>query len=232
MESDQPGHALQLTPSARSIAIGLRLEVIHVWAPRPAAEVAQLRIRSFTSGIRRAVADKNWYAALPLALALPDICAWIQWENGAGPNHARYSRWFEENLGHLYRRPMGKETMTFMSGIECFLLRSSFLHAGGEDIKAGKHVDASMRFVFLRPDDGWTQHHRIRTGDRLGLQVDLFCTEMCDAVDAWATPNLLQDAEVQQRALDLLAVRAMHEAFPSGAPMPPTEHAFHIVSTS
>ena len=72
-------------------------------------------------GIRDAVAKQSWYAALALALVVPDACAAIDDPN-ARPV-ARYMAWVDRYLAAHVTQP-------HFSAEELYRLRCAFLHEG------------------------------------------------------------------------------------------------------
>ena len=82
----------------------------------------------FTRGVENAVASANWYAALALALVLPDICGKL-----ASPTQAsstRYAGWFDRFVRPRYTRGIGpaRTPHVFLSGDDCYALRCAYLH--------------------------------------------------------------------------------------------------------
>lgn len=165
-------------------------------------------MKRFTDSIRSALRERNWYAALALALAMPDICGNIDQPNaGSG---ARYADWFDVWMGHHYRRrgpdnwPEHARNHTFMTGSDCYALRCSFLHAGEGDVagKAQLVRDALDKFRFIAPP---LQRHCNQSGRALELQVDIFCAQMADQVDAWESTKQ-GDAGYEAAKLNLLVI--------------------------
>lgn len=220
---------------------------LHERSRRPEIEIARTRLRAFTAAVRTDVAVANWYGALALALSLPDICGHVAWGSSLGNIEKRYVRWFDENLSELYgATPIPEHFKTMldpegytalvalhgpiMTGLECYALRNAFLHAGAEDAKAGKQVAADTKFLLVVPRP-FASFHRMRMRGAIGLQVDLFCTEICDAVDRWADVLLPNDADARARVLATLSIRAIGEAFSLAGAVLPLADEFHVVDT-
>jgi hypothetical protein len=53
-------------------------------------------MKHFVDAARKALHDRNWYAALAIALILPDICGRI--ENPNQKSMARFINWFKYTL--------------------------------------------------------------------------------------------------------------------------------------
>ncbi|MGY1707353.1 hypothetical protein ACI79C_22560 [Geodermatophilus sp. SYSU D00697] len=135
--------------------------------------------------VRAAVAQRNLYAALALALTLPDICGSI--EPGDDGSRRRYTGWWDKHVGALYRHPVGAEAQehVFMTGGDCYALRCALLHQGLDDVTAHRAREVVERFHFVQPTAGGWVVHRNQVDSVLMLQVDQFCEELCQAVERW-----------------------------------------------
>lgn len=172
--------------------------------------------------VRQAISEKNWYSALAGALALPDICGWLE-----NPNllvGERYRRWYESYIQENYtgtgeyfneaREYIPDETQkfVFLSGQDCYALRCAYLHNGLDEISHQKARDSLNQFRFVTPPgiDQKSQHLQ-RTinfnDDRqlLQLQVDIFCEDLCKGVDQWET-TVAKQKDIQERIGQLLII--------------------------
>ncbi len=73
-------------------------------------------INNLISDINKSLDNENYFAALSLALILPDICGKAKYPTeGVG---RRYIQWYNENIGQ-YEKPKSKygEDMPYLSGI-------------------------------------------------------------------------------------------------------------------
>ena len=152
-------------------------------------------MRHLTDAVRRAVADSNWYAALALSLALPDICGRL--ERPAEGSKARYVSWCNTYLTPKYTHMIGpsREEHVFLHGEDCYALRCAVLHEGVDDIinqLARKTLDS---FLFVAPPPGGGMIHCNQSNSKLQLQVDIFCEDICAGVDDWtqAVPPVNKD---------------------------------------
>ena len=153
--------------------------------------------------IRRAVSCEAWYAALALALVLPDICGFVDGAlQGSG---ARYADWFDRHVSGRYGGAGGQQ---FLSGDDCYALRCAYLHQGDFDITDQRAQRALSRFRFVVPPATWTVHNNL-IDDTLQLQVSNFCEDMCEAVDGWL-PSISADPSKATR-LAKLALIEIHE---------------------
>lgn len=141
-------------------------------------------MQHLVGSVRISIATQNWYSALALALALPDICARV--DNPLIPSSRRYLEWWEKFVQPRYVRPASRffpETV-FLSGADVYALRCAFLHEGREDISEQKAQKALSRFHFVTPSRGMVVHNN-RSNDVLQLQVDIFCEDVCEGVERW-----------------------------------------------
>lgn len=160
----------------------------------------------FTQAVRLAINCQNWYAALSIALTLPDICGGL--ENPSNKNRDRYVDWFENYLGDKY----SKQERVSLSGYDCYLLRCSYLHAGGEGINNAKIEEALERFHFVEPE-GRNSVHFNQIDNALVLHVDRFCEDMCLGVEKWMEEIAKSRPEVQERFNKLLTIYPMESFF-------------------
>ena len=146
-----------------------------------------------------AVAANNTYAALTLALSLPDICCYAKHGRTSGK---RYAEWFGVYVEAKYRQMVGAWQLgmgmqvTFLNGDDCYALRCAFLHEARDEILEQRARQALERFVFVEP--GFGCHSSILNGTLLSLQVDRFCKDIADGVEQFLN-DVVGDAEVQNR---------------------------------
>ncbi len=136
-----------------------------------------VRVHHLVDGIRHAVRQANWYAALDLALAMPGICAGVETPpppGVPGNGKARYVRWFTENVTSLHARRAsvaGVERLA-LTGDDCYALRCA--HVGDLDLDIAEPatggVRARFRFVVRT---GQRSRDDDRRATRPGYAVDL-----------------------------------------------------------
>ena len=134
--------------------------------------------------VRAAVAAEAWHSALALALALPDICGFV--EAPTAGSQARYVQWFDRKVAPGYSAVLPGGPKQFLNGTDCYALRCAFLHQGEFDITDKRARDALKRFRFVVPPPSFTVHKNL-IGETLQLQVSEFCEDICKAVEAWLT---------------------------------------------
>src|SRR6266446_5515498 len=157
-------------------------------------------MKRFTDAVRQSLESRNWYAALTLTLTLPDICGSIDHPGvKSGP---RYIQWFDQHLRPFYTSECLGRSRVFLTGADCFALRCSYLHAGADDT-----TDEWVKERYTKYHFTTTQGHLIDLyGVGLVLNVRQFCTEVCDAVDAWAQDRG-RDEAVQKQFDGLLRIQ-------------------------
>ncbi|PIG93713.1 hypothetical protein [Gloeocapsopsis sp. IPPAS B-1203] len=140
--------------------------------------------------VEQALAQQNWYAALALALTLPDICGWLEHPNKR--TGERYKDWFRKYIGNQN---------SFPSTEDFYLLRCAYLHSGSDDISDKKARDVSKRFCFTKPSEFVSaDNNMVKAGGHFTaqLQVDNFCRGICEGVKLWEKDVAIKDG-VQER---------------------------------
>jgi hypothetical protein len=149
--------------------------------------------------VRKAVADGNHYAALAVALTLPDICGWIQ--DPASRSRARCEAWFERYLQDQYVMRVGamQRRQVLLGPGDFYALRCAFLHEGREDITGQNARDVLERFQFVVPPRAIVVHKNLLPSGVLQLQLDLFCEDV-----ASGTMHFLADIADDEGAIGRL----------------------------
>lgn len=155
--------------------------------------------------LEHALNTKNHYPALAIALALPDICGWI--EDPKQFSKSRCIAWFEKYMQPTYFRPATKliPEHTFLTGKDFYALRCAFLHEGRDEIIDQKAQEVLEKFQFVVPPEGW-RVHRNQNNNTLQLQVDVFCREIADGVKRFIT-DVANNPDAMQRMSQLLLIR-------------------------
>ena len=122
--------------------------------------------------IRAANAAGLYYVALFSALALPDICASLESQDGlaTGP---RYIAWFDQHVAPRYGGNL--------DGTTCYRFRCSMLHQGRTQHPQGRY----SRIIFVEPGVGGNVFHNNVLNDALNIDVRIFCEDSCAAAEAW-----------------------------------------------
>lgn len=127
-----------------------------------------------------ALHNDNQYAALIVALVIPDICAAL--ENGKTTG-SKYASWFENNL---------PEYIGYLSGKDCYALRCAILHQGTDDISGQEIKEVLDYVIFMEPK---VPVHRfvaknVVLNDQppksfLQLNISMFIVDICKAAEKW-----------------------------------------------
>ena len=149
-------------------------------------------MQNLLTAVRTSCSEKNWYAALYMALTLPDICANLQ-EPGAKESGKRYRAWFDRYLKPVYKSEFHGPDFHFLRSGDCWALRCSLLHEGSDEISGQRSREVLSQFKFT------TQGvHLGMMEDVLVLNVSMFCNEVCAAVEGWLQ-DVAADYGVQER---------------------------------
>ena len=147
-------------------------------------------MKDLIAAVDKALQDKNWYGALFIALAIPDICGRLQYPKLKSGE--RYVSWFEEYLKEKYTSKVGaqREEHVFLSGEDCYALRCALLHEGTGDITGQKARKVLENFLFMTTESHLTyMEGNYVNGERvpttLQLNVERFCRDISDAAKKW-----------------------------------------------
>ncbi|MDV2986986.1 UNVERIFIED_CONTAM: hypothetical protein Q9R58_22005 [Methylobacteriaceae bacterium AG10] len=92
----------------------------------------------------------------------------------------------------------------FLSGKDCYALRCAYLHNASDDISDQTKQDVLHKFCFFYPD-GFIEMHNCPIPDenqnRLALQVNIFCKDICSAVQSWTDEMMRDGAEIDTSRL-------------------------------
>lgn len=163
-------------------------------------------MKRFLHSVDIALKAHDWYGALSTALTLPDICGRIEApDQGSKP---RYIDWFNRYLLQRYTAQIGPQRTThvFLHGEDCYALRCSYLHEGGGSIVDQRARKALNSFHFITPPPNNNLVHMNQSGNVLQLQVDIFCREMCAAVEKWIDDIVKGNAQLEARMVNLLEI--------------------------
>lgn len=183
----------------------------------------------FITSIRQSIESSNWFSALFISLAMPDICGSL--ETPDEKNGVRYRRWFNENLKWKYDFNNQFEMLSLMNpeliqkfkadssfeGViqdlkakpvpegtnftasDCYAFRNACLHSG-------MSKDAKRRFSLTPPPPFGTRIHRNNIDGTLYLQIDILCEDICEAVELWAERVSVNDS-IMARMAELIEVK-------------------------
>ena len=171
--------------------------------------------------IRSCIRNKEYEAALALALTLPDICGQVEYpDQKVG---ARYRAWInnyvDKNIlffSHIFEVviPTVEEvntTRTFetITAEDIYQLRCSFLHSGDDDI-ASDRIDEFhlVKPESLRPEADNEYGYRLISRTREGkefhiaeLNIRLICELLCESAEKYYNSKSPKDFEDHTRTL-------------------------------
>lgn len=164
-------------------------------------------IDRYLDSIIKSLESKNWYAALFIALTIPDICGVLEHPNEK--SGVRYVNWYNKYMLPEYSSTILQELHVFLSGDDCYALRCSLLHEGTGDIEKQKISKTLESVHFTEPSDKGGRLHRTQYKNVLQLQVDVFCNDFISATHQWLS-DVQGDAGIQARMQSLSKI---HPAF-------------------
>ncbi len=171
-------------------------------------------MKRFTDAGRQAIKDDNLYAALSLALTLPDICGSLE-DPGPGKSQQRYERWCKRWLEPKFLSgidPVSKKPMIFVQAKDVFQLRCSLIHSGSSEIDAARRTDIDKFIFFDKMTGAHLNVFRNCTfngvqANLVQLKADLFSEEMFKAVDEWDVA-VTGDSKIQSEKAKLLLIHS------------------------
>jgi len=170
-------------------------------------------MKHLLAALESALHAGNHYAALAIALTLPDICGWI--EDPKQPSKQRCIAWFEKYMQATYMRPATNWSAAhnFLGGPDFYALRCAYLHEGRDEIADQSAQQVLEKFQFIVPPNGWEVHCN-QSNNTLQLQVDIFCREVAQGTSAFLV-DIASNADAIQRMERLLLIRDVN-----GSPLP------------
>jgi hypothetical protein len=159
-------------------------------------------VKQLIDAIRKALTDQNWYAALFMSLALPDICSALEQPDRKIGD--RYREWFNRYLGERYDNPpTWADVPVRFTADDSYLFRCALYHQGqAEDDRQRTTFD---KIHFVEPPAHRNVIHQNMMGNTLQLQVDIFCEDYCRAAERWLG-DVASNAHVQRRMEKLIQV--------------------------
>ncbi|MGO3448926.1 MAG: hypothetical protein ACTINK_16420 [Kluyvera intermedia] len=154
-------------------------------------------MQRFVTAIRKSVQDHNWLGAVFVALNMPDICSAVQnpHEKNVGK---RYRLWFDHYLKKKY-----KVGLVEFTAEDCYQFRCKCLHQGILMRDNGEKFN-------LTPPIPLLEIHLNKYNGVIQIQIDIFCEDMCQAVEQWVN-DMEPDMAVAARMKELIEIK-----FPPG----------------
>ncbi|MBL4465951.1 hypothetical protein H9R64_10850 [Klebsiella pneumoniae] len=167
-------------------------------------------MQRFTDAIRKSVKNENWFAALFLALAMPDICA--QTEKPSGKNSKdkgrKYRDWYKRYLNSSYVTKNAYGQDEGFTGSDCWSFRCACLHSG-----LGAEARGRVQEWAFRPPLKIPGFHvdvvTMQFNGKTTLQIDLFAENVCLAVEQWER-DMSKNPDVVKRITELIYIDDRH----------------------
>lgn len=159
-------------------------------------------MQPFIDSIEKSLETENWYAAIAVALTLPDICARLEDPAKRGGRGKFYIEWFDRYLKNEYEMTLHGAATVFLSGQQCYALRCAYLHAGIDDISNGQVQDTLSKIHFSTMGS----HKGKLNETQLLLDVKTFCRDIAAAAKQWLAENADNEG-VQQRMTETVTIR-------------------------
>lgn len=141
-------------------------------------------MRDLLDQIEQALRGNLYYVALFPTLAIPDMCAALESEDGIATRE-RYIAWFDEWVAGRYAG--------MLDGGDCYFFRCSLLHQGSSQNARSSY----SRVLFIEPGASTNVLHCNVINDALNIDVRIFCMDMVAAAREWL--NRVEGTVVFQR---------------------------------
>ena len=156
------------------------------WRPRLSVTAwisEEARVEQLVADLWRSVEAQTWYAALALALVIPDIAGNVERPNEKS-YETRYAKWWETYVGDYWRgtSECSPGHLPVLTGRDAYALRSSFLHEGQASIRMRDNV---RHFVLLTPEEAGEAFHRDTMRGVMFLSIEHYCGEIILAATRW-----------------------------------------------
>lgn len=156
-------------------------------------------MQSLIAAVNQCCSQQNWYAALYMALTMPDICAKLE-DPDSKESGKRYRAWFDIYLKPTYKSPFHGPDFHFLNAGDLWALRCSLLHEGTDEISHQRSREVLRKFKFT------TQGmHCGQMNDVLVLNVSTFCAEMIAAVELWLSVKQ-GDPKIRERVSEMAVI--------------------------
>lgn len=172
-------------------------------------------MKRFTDAGRQSVRNNNLYAALSLALTIPDICGSLE-DPGPGKSQARYRKWCKQWIEPKYTTqipdPITGRQHVWITDEQIYQLRCSLVHSGSDEIEQHKRTGVDRFFFFdqTRPNSIQKFSNCSLNGvtaNLICLSAADFCEKMYEAAEAWDV-SVIGNVPVQAEKEKLLFIHS------------------------
>lgn len=172
-------------------------------------------MKRFIEAAAAAVESGNLYAAVSLALILPEICASL--EDPAGLSKKRYLAWFNRWAVPIFT----SNGRLLLTADDCYQLRCSIIHSGSADLAAGKGANFSR--VLFYDDSVMSNGNTLRivhadgqVTEHLQVRADWFCSRMIAVANIW-DHQTASDPAIQREKAKLLSICSRGDVYGDGS---------------
>lgn len=145
------------------------------------------------NSIRQALYDKNYLAALALALTIPDVCGHVEYpsEKNVGKRYTDWcDKYFDDEFNgtatknNPYNIPMPPR----FNAVDCYELRCAVLHSGNTDMDLNKvNFNKFKLYKEKSTHTGveWIDGNTQSAKSFINLNITHFCETMCDVAEKY-----------------------------------------------
>lgn len=170
----------------------------------------QEKISPMISDVEQCLNNKTYYAALTLALALPDICSTLEYPEIINNSKMRYKRWLEKYFFDIHN-----DYKNVMKSGDVYALRCAYLHNGSDSLENHSAREILNKFRFIHAPENWFVHLNslINNGvNTLQLDVSEFCNEILDAVNSFLYLNK-ENESINKEAEKMIVLEDISNGF-------------------
>jgi len=183
--------------NAKKVQIESEIEQIKKFKDAYFQDYSKEAIQQFIISINKSIESKNYFAALFIALAIPDICGGLEDRNAK--NRERYVNWFNKYIGINYR---------YINGNAIWKLRCSCIHSGTHlDNKVNDALSgAELLLVTYEESPFHDSYIRLTPSESyVFLRIDVFCEDICLSINKWLE-DVSNNQEIQKRIEEMLFI--------------------------
>jgi len=125
--------------------------------------------------IEQCIASSNFYAAIALALTIPDVGGALGAEDGQSTGQ-KYKAWYDANLAAKY---------PWLTAHDCYSIRCGVVHQG----RFGNPGSQFARVLFTIPTVGGNIFHNNVLNDALNLDAEIFCGDVVASGRQWLSEH-------------------------------------------
>lgn len=157
-------------------------------------------IEIYTTNIKQSLKNKCYFAALSLALTLPDMCGMAEYPKESSVAK-RYIAWYDNYIGRYMKNEDVGQKAPWLSGEVIYNLRNTFLHQGSPSVIGDKVKEGDNQlddFMLLLGDGTVIQQVAFSfdvgygevTYRKILVDVTYLCDSLCDAALEYYKNNI------------------------------------------